>query len=442
MQSISPSDVAPLLGPAFQRFAEACRADSGDRQHFTSAEPYFQALSHEAADLLPGYERAAAAWNTQSRKHIRRIRATRDLQAFFDRRNTRVQILSERFDANQMAMEFEREVTREHCSFLQRFVLDGLELTSNELKFRRGRFVKLNAALLGGSLEEDLKSYDRRRGLYALELPWRSQQNPPWDTGICDDAESSAERIHRLSHPWVAFINLWEPGKIRAAGVFESSDSQLIRRSDRYLEISEPIWQDHYKYNPEKEVDEWDSESPRRTVRIKDENRFVKFLEALDDGLIKAAARTHRADISMRYVRRVAENFWTHHIGGDGANQDQNEDIIVDAVTALECMLLAGERRGKGDILAARAAAILEEIDSERRRVRRRIQHLYKLRSAILHGDVRPPATELIQAATDSEEYSRRCLVVFLLSGGDHQALIEATKDPNATAAFRRVVSI
>ena len=270
-----------------------------------------------------------------------------------------------------------------------------------------------------------------------MELNWKSQ-NPPWDTGLWEDAESKQDRVQRLSHPWLMFINLWNRGKIKVAGVFEWSDSRLIRSPHRYLDIGEPIWQDHYEYNDDQDKEEWVSETPRRSLIIQDETRFVKFLKRLDDGLQRIGSEAHRADIAMRYFRRVGDNFWAHHIGGDGSNQDHNEDIIVDTVTILESILSANEKRGKGAVLAARAAAVLEAADDGKRRLRKRIERLYKYRSAILHGDTRPSMATLTEAALVAEELARRCIAAFLLTNGDRQAMLRSSTDASVSEAIRQ----
>ena len=430
----------PILRDAFERFAIACRENSADRGYFNFAEPQFRRLTEEVASALPAYERAAAGWDERSQMHIRIIRAGRNLQAFLERKNAFASIHSAQFDAAQAATDFEQEVGRELCHMTQHFVLDGIELTSPELFFRRGRFVKLTESTFPGIAGNVPTSYDRRMNLYVLELQWRSP-NPPWDTGMFDDAESSENRIQRLAHPWIGFMNLYARGKVRIAGVFEWTDSGLCS-TRRYLDLGDPVWQDHYKHNDEEDVDEWASESPRRTLTIDNEAQFARFLERLDDGLSGSGANAHRADIAMRYFLRVVDNFWTHHTGGDGTSQDHNEDIIVDAMTALETILLANEKRDKGGLMAARAAAIVEEADEKRRDVRRRIERLYKLRSAILHGDTRPSASELTAAAVHAEEFARRCLSAFLLASCDRQAFLRASKDAVIAADLRRKIML
>ena len=175
---------------------------------------------------------------------------------------------------------------------------------------------------------------------------------------------------------------------------------------------------------------------------MNDEVKFVSFLERLANGLEASGPEAHRADIAMRYFRRVVDNFWTHHIGGDETNQDPNEDIIVDAMTALETIFLANEKRDKGGLMAARAAAIIEDTDEKRRDVRKRIRGLYRLRSVILHGDARPSASELTDAAVDAEEFARRCLSAFLLAGGDRQAFLQVSTDLSIAAELRRRVAL
>lgn len=426
-----------ILRDAFERFTVACRENPTDRDYLTYAEPHFEQLTSEVALALPAYERAAAGWDARSQPIIRKVRAGRNLRGFFGRTGAFAKIQSGQFDAAEAATEFEREVDREYCQLVQRFVLDGLELISPDLPFRRGRFVKLTDSTFSEIAGTAPTPYDRRIGLYVLELQWRSP-NPPWDTGMFDDAESTQNRVQRLAHPWIGFINLWARGKVRVAGVFEWSDSGLLSSPHRYLEIGEPVWEDHYEHNDERDVDEWASESPRRTLTVSEETRFVKYLERLDNGLQRAGSEAHRADIAMRYFRRVVENYWTHHLGGDGAGQDHNEDIVVDAITALESILLANEKRDKGGLMAARAAAIIEETGDKRRNVRKRIQRLYRLRSAILHGDARPSTAELTEAAVDAEEFSRRCLAAFLLADGDRQAFLRASTDAAVAEELRR----
>jgi len=427
---------SPILRDAFERFAIACRENPADRGSFHFVEPQFHRLREEVASALPAYDRAAAGWDTRSQKQIRSVRAGRDLQAFLRRTNAFASIHSAQFDAARAATDFVQEVARELCNITQHFVLDGLELTSPELSFRRGRFLKLTESTFPGIVGNAPTPYDRRMSLYVLELRWRTP-NPPWETGVFDDAESPQNRIQRMAHPWVSFMNLWTRGKVRVAGAFEWTDSGLCE-TRRYLDVGDPIWQDHYKHNDEEDVDEWASESPRRTLTVGDEGQFVRFLERLDDGLERSGPEAHRADIALRYFRRVVDNFWTHHIGGDGTSQDHNEDIIVDATTVLETILLANERRDKGRLMAARAAAIIEDTDENRRDVRKRIQRLYKLRSSILHGDVRPAAFELTTAAVDAEEFARRGLSAFLLAGGDRQAFLRASTDAAIAADLRR----
>lgn len=381
-----------------------------------------------------------ARWDAKSQVVLREILASRNLHGFLDRTQVFKKIRSGEFDPSQAATDFELEVSREYCSLIQRFILDGLELGSPEVKFRRGRLFKLTKNAFKETFGHEPSQYEERLDLFVLELHWRSPSpHPPWDNWISEQSkESVQDRIHRMSYPWITFINLWGQGKIRVAGVFEWSDSNLLMSPSRYLEVAEPVWKDNFKYNPERDVEEWESREPRRTLSIDDSFEFVKFIERLDDGLSASAATEHRADIAMRYFRRVVENYWTHHLSGDKDGQDHNEDIIVDAVTALESILLANEKKGKGAIIAARAAAILEGTDSVRRQVRKRIQRLYKIRSAILHGDVRPTVAELTAAAIEAEEFSRRCLSTFLLANTDRQTILNASEDAATAENVRK----
>ncbi|OGP59824.1 MAG: hypothetical protein A2162_01550 [Deltaproteobacteria bacterium RBG_13_52_11b] len=435
-----PDQGLPILHAAFERFAIACGGNSSDRGYFTYAEPQFEQLREEAASALPEYERAAAGWDSRSQKHVRSVLAGNNLRNFLEKTDALNLIKVGKFDAIRAAADFEQEVAREMCLMTQRFVLDGLELASAELSFCRGRFVKLTENNFSELAGKAANMYDHRLGLYVLEVHWRSP-NPPWDTGLFEDAESTVNRAQRLAHPWIGFINLWARGKVRIAGVFESTDSGLCS-SHRYLELAEPVWEDRFEYNEERDVDEWTSKTPRRTLIVSDELRFIRFLERLDDGLRQSGSELYRADIALRYHRRIAENYWTHHIGDDGNTQDPNEDIIVDAMTTLETILLANERRGKSGLLAARAAAVIEDIDDMRRSVQKRIQRLYKLRSAILHGDARPSTLQLAEAAKDGEEFSRRCLAAFLLAGADRQAFLQASTDATIAERLRRKIAV
>lgn len=430
---------SPILCQAFERFAAACRDNPSERGYLNYAEPHFERLTRDVALALPAYGRAAEQCDAGFKEWIRIVRAHRDLQTFLERFGHLGRIVSGEFDAPSAAAAFEEEVGREFCKLTQRFVLDGLELTSPELRFRRGRFVRLTESSFCEISGSAPKPYDRRLGFYALELHWRSP-NPPWDDGF-DDIESPHTRIHRYAHPWIGFINLWSRGKIRITGMFESTDSGL-RSSHRYLETGEPVWEDHYQFNGERDVNEWVSESPRRTVSVSDEPRFVRFLERLDDGLGMCVREAYRADIAMRYYRRVVERFLDHHIGESESNPDHDEDIVVDAMITLEAILLANEKKGKGNLMAARAAAIIEDTDDKQRTVRKRLARLYDLRSRIVHGDARPSRDELASAAVAAEDLSRRCLSALLLSGGDRDGILRASTDPKAAEGLRHKIAL
>jgi hypothetical protein len=435
MTVVAVTNDRTALSEAFDRFARGITATAAtDRTYFTFAEPEFDKLVLEVS-AIGRYERDAEGWPAASRPHIRRIRANRDLQAFLDRENARDAILKGQFVPDTLAERFHAELIREHCLINDLIVLDGLELPSAEIKFRRGRFVRLSQDSFETVTGEKPGSYDQRLGLFALALAWQSP-NPPWESGVHDDVETTQERCDRFSYPWVTLINLWGRGKVRVAGIIESSDSKLVRRPRRYIEIGEPIWEDHYKYNPAKDVDEWDSSSPRRTVSITDESKFIAFLEQAQLGLEKASG-DHRANIAMRYFRRVADVCWHQHQGRDAINPDHDEDLIVDAVTALETILLANEKKGKGDIMAMRAAVLLADTPKEQRPIRRAMARLYKQRSAILHGDPRPSPKEMRDSAVDAEEYLRRCLGAFLLCGGDRRSILDAPKSSTVAAALR-----
>lgn len=433
-----PPNSPATLCAAFEKFAETCRS-STDRPYVFGNEQAFEELEKFVAIALSAYGQVVNKWDPQSQVVIRRILANRNLQGFLDRTKVIEKIRSGEFDSLQAAIDFEREVSREHCQLIQRFVLDGLELNSPEIKFRRGRIFKLTKSVYKDTFGTEPSKYDDQLDRFILELHWRSPiPHPPWDNWLSERSESEHERIHRMSYPWVTFINLWGQGKVRVSGAYEWTDSTLLRSPKRFLEVAEPIWKENFKYNPERDVEEWESREPRRTLTIDDGSKFVRFLERLDDGLQISIAQDHRADIAMRYFRRVIGNYWTHHLDGNKTSQDHNEDIIVDAVTALESILLANEKKGKGSIMAARAAAILEETDGARRQVRKRILKLYKIRSAILHGDIRPTAEELTNAATDAEEFSRRCLAAFLLANSDRESILLASNDTAAAEKVRR----
>jgi hypothetical protein len=242
-----------------------------------------------------------------------------------------------------------------------------------------------------------------------------------------------------MGYPWVTYINLWDRGKIRVVGAYETTDSLLVRDCERYIHLDEPLWEDHYEYRKESESEEWVSESPVRLLSVSEPEWFARFLGRLEEGRRAILLQSHRGEIALRYFARVAETYRQYHLRDDGLDDDANEDILVDGVTALETMLLAGEKRGKGQILAGQLSALLANDSLERRAIRKQVERIYRLRSTVLHGDTRPSSEELSVSAIQVEELTRRCLTAFLLLQGDRQAIARgASHEPTAQMNRKR----
>jgi len=433
-----------MLANVFKKFTDASKATLARREYLSFAEPEFDALVQDVSVRLPRYNNEAEKWPPSSQRTIRHVLAHNHLAGFLSRAKFATAVREGRADPCQIAIDFEREVDRDLCSLIQMFVLDGLDLRSEDLHFARGRVIPFSEAML-----KDVKNefglrpsqLDRLIGVYGLELEWRSP-NPPWGSGSLEDpGYSPRKRIQAMGYPWVTYINLWDRGKLRVAGAYEKTDSLLLRESERYIHLDEPIWEDHYEYRKESDSEEWVSESPVRLLSIPDPERFARFLDRLEKGRNTVLLQTHRGEIALRYFARVAETYRQYHLRGDGLDTDANEDILVDGVTALETMLLSGEKRGKGQILAGQLSALLADDTTGQRALRKKVEKIYKLRSTVLHGDTRPSAEELSESAIQAEELTRRCLTAFLLLQGDRQAIAQGARDERVAQTNRQRVS-
>lgn len=421
-----------MLTDAFKKFTETYKSTLTRLDHLSFAEPEFEALVQDVCVALPRYDNEAGKWPPSSQRAIRYVLARSHLAGFLSRISFTTTVREGRADPCQIAIDFEREVERDLCSLIQIFVLDGLDLRSEDLHFARGRVIPFSEAMLKdvkGEYGLRPSQLDRLIGVYGLELKWRSP-NPPWGSGALEDlGYSPRKRIQAMGYPWVTYVNLWDRGKIRVAGVYEKTDSLLVRESERYIHLDEPMWEDHYEYRKESDSEEWVSESPVRLLSVPDPERFARFLDRLEKGRNAVLSQTHRGEIALRYFARVAETYRQYHLRGDGLDDDANEDILVDGVTALETLLLAGEKRGKGRILAGQLSALLADDLARRRTLRKRVEKIYKLRSTVLHGDTRPSSEELSVSAIQVEELTRRCLTTFLLLQGDRQAIAQGARD-------------
>ncbi len=433
-----------MLADVFNKFTEACKATLTRHDYLSFSEPEFRALVQDVCVILPRYDNEAGKWPPSSQRAIRHVLAHNHLAGFLSRISFATAVREGRVDPCQIAADFEREVARDQCSLTQVLVLDGLELCSEDLRFARGRFVRFSEAMLKDvEGEHGLRpsELDRLIGVYGLELKWRAP-NPPWGSGALEDLGfPPGKRIQTMGYPWVTYIDLWDRGKIRVAGAYETTDSLLVRRSERYIHLDEPVWQDHYEYSEKSDSEEWVSESPLRLLSVRDPQRFARFLERLEAGRSAVQLQTHRGEIALRYFARVAEKYWQHHLRGDGLDVDANEDILVDGVTALETLLLAGEKRGKGRILAGHLSALLADDSAGQRTLRKRVERIYKLRSTVLHGDTRPSSEELSMSAIQVEELTRRCLTAFLLLHGDRRAIAQGARDEPVAQVNRQRAS-
>lgn len=430
-----------MLVEAFSRFVEASKVTLTTQDYLSSAEPEFRALVDDVANTLPRYRNEAAKWDSDSRRAVRHALAHNHLAGFLSRIGFERAVREGGDDASQIARDFEREAAREDCRLTQVLVLNGLEVCSDEaVRFSRGELVRIsNEMLKDVKGEHGLRPsvLDRVVGLYGLKLDWTAP-NPPWGSGALEElGPPPRKRIQTMGHPWATYVNLWGRGKTRVAGVYERTDSLLVRYGERYVGIDEPVWEDHYAHREGSDTEEWVSEAPVRYVSVNEPDRFVRFIERLESGRVGVQTESHRCDIALRYFGRIASAYWEHHLRGDGLDIDGNEDILVDGVTALETLLLAGEKRDKGRILAQQLAALLHDDPQERRATRRTVERIYKVRSAVLHGDSRSDPQALSQCAIEVEQLTRLALTAFVLLHGDRASIARGARDELVAQANR-----
>lgn len=428
------------LTAAFAKYATKCLTDPSPNvrpMHHGSDE--FRQIIAAAITEVPRY--ALPASPTKAHIVVREVDAYNHLADFLARTSFHETIGQPGFDPAEFAQRLCQEAGRPDCSVTSVVPLDGLELGQNELEFSGGRFVRLTEEFLNAFLENKHVDGAGRLGrfgdMFAL-LTTATAPNPPWGATRFEWA-SASRQVEDLAQPWLNLTNLWSADKASASGVFQKCDSLLVYPHVRALGIQEPA-RDYETVDSGDDL--WEDETPAYRVRIDDGGRFQRFVETLELRIREARAKTHRVDTALRFFARVASPFWQHHVLGYGDDSDVNEDIIIDAVTGLEAVFLTGEQRGKGQLLGQRAGVLLEEDPESRRKLRKAVERVYALRSAILHGDARRDEQDLRDGVPIAEDVLRRSLVAFIMLSGDHQAVVSAVGDDALAAANRALARL
>ena len=347
---------------------------------------------------------------------------------------------------NQSIQEFatrlDAEFRREQCGVTNLVVLDGLELPEKEIVFSGGRLVELNDEFLDSwfgsrDLPGPLKLADLD-GVAALEVA-TTGNNPPFGPGYIE-WDTPATHIRRAASPWLTYLNLFSDGKCAGIGLYQRSDSLLHVDQIVAVGVRAPMWVDDSWYDDEI-GDYRQAEKLYRTLAVEDGAALKTLLNCLIAGGLAATGRSHRVETALRYFDRVSENYLSHVSLPVLIHQmDALEDIVVHAVVGLEAIYLDGEQ-SKGPNIATRSSMILEANPKLRRSFRRNIDSLYNLRSAIVHGNERQKASELLKGAVSLEEIFRRSLVAFLLLDGAHERLRLGSQDGDAAETVRDAIT-
>jgi hypothetical protein len=134
------------------------------------------------------------------------------------------------------------------------------------------------------------------------------------------------------------------------------------------------MWEPRYGFDGE---DEYEYERLHRTLRVDDADALASFLNRLEAGRVAAEPRTHRVETALRFFNRISNDYLRHHVMGYGDDLDVNEDLVIDAVAGLEAIFLANEKRGKGQAIGMRVAAVLENDVVPQSAMRKQMIELY-----------------------------------------------------------------
>lgn len=346
--------------------------------------------------------------------------------------------------ADEFASGVSKELLREQCSVASLVLIDGLELPAKEVRFQGGRLFELDKQSIhewfqGEEPPGEIRS-ERIIGVAALEL-LSIDRNPPW-TDSYFYMESAARRIQRVAEPWVTYINLVESRKCRTTGMYQRSDSLLHDNPFRDVGVQEPMWEMRFMSDPDGNGDDYEYEELHRTLELDDANTLAALLNLLETGRAAAAQRmTHRVETALRCFSRVSEVTLSHDLA-IVADLDECEDIIIDSVVGLETIFLAANERDKMDKIANGAAGVLESDYRSKRAIRKEAKQLYKLRSAILHGDARADAQILRRYSQIGEQLLRRSIIAFCGAEGDQTRILHAEADAAMANAIRASIPI
>jgi len=367
------------------------------------------------------------------------IDPTSHLRAFWTRTKFRERMTEPEFSSSDEADSILAAINKATAPLVSLIVIDGLDLPVPDVEIEPGiRLVELTDSFLDSwfgdvPLPGSVKR-DQVESLFALEISGNGA-NPPWGPTLFF-WDSPSEQIERLAQTWVSLLNLVNSSKVRAPLMYQRTESLMVSDAIQAVIADDPVWLSRYEtYDEDSEPEE----VPERlvTLRVQDASKLATCLRRLAVGKAKAALHSHRAETSRRFFDRVCRTIWSHHYPlGTGENVEANEDLLVDAVTALESIYLSKEQ-SKASHLAKRSAALLESDVSLSRALRKNVERVYKMRSAIVHGDPQQPAKDLRDRASIAELILRRSLQAFLCLDGDHDRVAKGAVDPAAGARNR-----
>lgn len=334
------------------------------------------------------------------------------------------------------------ELSRAQSSVKSLVLIDGLGLPIKEVRFNGGRLFELNdqsiREWLDGNQPPRRLLADCLEGVAALEVVAEAR-NPPWEEEHFE-WESAARQVEKVAEPWLTYLNLFEGRKCRTAGMYQQSDSLLHLERVRDVGVQEPMRRTDSFPIGDGEYEEVDR--LYRTLEVDDEQSLVSLLNFLEAGRVSAAQRgSHRVETALRYFSKVSELALFHDLALV-PELNQCEDIIINAVIGLEAIYLKKREGGKKAHLSARAAALLESRDALQEEVRADAAELYRVRSAIVHGDAREGPDTLQKASRVAEQLLRRSIIAFCGAEGDQSRVLQAETDQRVATEVRDRIPI
>lgn len=242
-------------------------------------------------------------------------------------------------------------------------------------------------------------------------------------------------RTRKEVHPWLSYLQL-----LSQRNPITTGQTFVKWHSPRRFPL---LFSPEFGFGPETRST-YGSET---LVRLEDADQAKQLLVGLNQCHEGAGTKTPRIDRALRAFGRACEylepemwNEWESSLLlSDEPFDDHVERAFLDLVVVMESVFLESKKTfDTQSKLAERASCLLAESDKDIANLNERIRRVYRLRSELVHADVSPGLSDLIDATLSLYEWTRRSLLALLLLLGDRAPIIDGVRNPAVRDANRR----